>query len=114
MMLRTCESFLVSTSLLMLLLTGGCAATPDSTAQESSPPPSDQCLAADAEAACGSAGDGGCCYAASIKYQYEMLDARQKGDAATAKQFERRYLDLIHRACELRHAQACKDLERAT
>lgn len=101
-------------STLLLLAVVACATSPDTAKKDATPPAVDDCKAVDAEAACTASGDGACCYEATIKYQYEMLDARERGDEAAAGPFEQRYLDLLQRACEGKHEQACKDLAART
>ncbi|MCY1059946.1 hypothetical protein [Nannocystis sp. SCPEA4] len=107
-MSRALRSFSLS---FLFLAAAACAASPDNARKEAASPPAvDDCPAADAEATCMAGGAAACCYEASIKYEYEMLDARQKGDEAAAQPFEARYLDLVTRACDGKHEQACKDL----
>lgn len=107
-MTRTLANFCLS---ILFLVTSACAAAPDTAKPApASPPAADECPAADAEATCMAGGAPACCYEASIKYEYEMLEARQSGDEAAAKPHEARYLDLVKRACDGQHAQACKDL----
>jgi hypothetical protein len=76
---------------------------------EPAPTPS-TCERRDAEAACDERGEAACCMRASIKYEYEWLEARATGDADAAKAHETRYLQLLERACEADEATACDQL----
>lgn len=69
-----------------------------------------RCERSDAEAACDEDGDAACCMRATIKYEYEWLEARATGDAEAAKAHEARYLELLERACDEDHAAACDQL----
>jgi hypothetical protein len=79
------------------------------TAAAPAPPPM-RCERRDAEAACDEDGDAACCMVATIKHEYEWLEARKGGDAEAAKAHETRYLELLERACDGEHAAACDQL----
>lgn len=69
-----------------------------------------RCDRRDAEAACEQDGDAACCMRATIKHEYEWLEARATGDVEAAKAHEARYLELLERACDEDHAAACDQL----
>lgn len=85
-----------------------CVDVPPTTAAPAPAPV--RCERRDAEAACDEDGDAACCMVATIKYEYEWLEARKGGDVEAARTHEARYLELLERACHGDHAAACDQL----
>jgi hypothetical protein len=94
---------------LILFLVGACAA-----AQSDAPAPGEVEAACPAptESACLDDDNGACCTRVAIKYEFEMLDADERGDQKAFATNRDMLAKLLDHGCELGSDDACEQLER--
>lgn len=96
---------------ILLILVGACVAQ-----QSDAPPPGavEQECPAPTESACLDDDNGACCIRVAIKYEYEMLDANERGDRRAFATNREMLAKLLDHGCELGSDDACEQLERLT
>jgi hypothetical protein len=93
----------------VLALAGACVAhqsdaAPPVAVEEACPAPT--------ESACLDDDNGACCIRVAIKYEYEMLDANERGDRPAFETNRDMLAKLLDHGCELGSDDACEQLER--
>ncbi|HWB75619.1 MAG TPA: hypothetical protein VG755_11710 [Nannocystaceae bacterium] len=64
------------------------------------------------ESACLDDDNGACCTRVAIKYEYEMLDAHERGDRSAYTSNRDMLAKLLDHGCELGSDDACAQLDR--
>lgn len=94
---------------ILLFVVGACAGQ-----QSDAPAPGavEKACPVATEAACLDDDNGACCTRVAIKYEYEMLDANERGDREAFAANRDMLAKLLDHGCALGSDEACEQLER--